>query len=126
MVDAITAISGSAATSATQVDRSLSITSEPDNKWVAARQSQIDDDLLALKQAKADLQSDILRFEGKADEEMEAAPDQHSAERDGHVRHHALEIEPGDQHATLSGESEEIGTVNFDEDTPFGSRVAIV
>ena len=54
MVDSVTAISGSIATTPTQPDRSLSITSEPDNKWVADRQSQIDRDQAALKQAKAE------------------------------------------------------------------------
>ncbi len=30
------------------------------------------------------------------------------------------------ENSTLSGESDRIGTVNFDEDTPFGGRVAYV
>ncbi|QXZ80760.1 hypothetical protein [Rhizobium sp. L51/94] len=70
MVDAIRPITGSSATSPTQVDRSLSITSEPDNKWVATRQSIIDSDQVALKQANAELQADMARYSGVADDEM--------------------------------------------------------
>jgi hypothetical protein len=71
----ITAVSGSATTTRTQVDRSLSIASEPDNKWVAARQSIIDADQVALKQANAELRADIARFSGEADDEMEVSPE---------------------------------------------------
>jgi hypothetical protein len=124
LVDAVTAISGSAATSQVQVDRSLSITSEPDNKWTAARQSRIDDDQVALRQANAGLQSDIARFGGVADGEMEVLPDGHSSSQEGH---HSPDHQPVYQdEATLSGESELIGTVDFDDDTPFGHRTAIV
>jgi hypothetical protein len=126
MVEPITAVSGSAGTTRTQVDRSLSITSEPDNKWVAARQSKIDADQVALKQANAELQADIARFSGEADDEMEVSPD-------GQSRHHQKRAEGGgaeaidrDDQVKLSGESERIGTVDFDDDTPFGHRTAIV
>jgi hypothetical protein len=126
MIDPITAVSGSAATTRTTVDKSLSITSEPDNKWVAARQSKIDADQVALKQANAELQADIARFSGEADDEMEVSPD-------GQSRHHqkradgsgTREMDHDDQ-AKLSGESERIGTVDFDDDTRFGHRTAIV
>jgi hypothetical protein len=123
MVDAITPVSASAATAPTQVDSSLSITSEPDNKWVASRQSHIDHDQVALKQANAELRSDIAHFNVLADEQMEVSPDGHSS-NDGHGQ---SDDELKDQHeAKLSGESELIGTVDFDDDTPFGHRTAIV
>ncbi|MGV1867440.1 MULTISPECIES: hypothetical protein [unclassified Rhizobium] len=125
MVDAIRPITGSSATSPTQVDRSLSITSEPDNKWVATRQSIIDSDQVALKQANAELQADMARYAGAADDEMEVSPDHHShggsdAEREG------LGVADKDDQEKLSGESDLIGTVDFDDDTPFGHRTAIV
>jgi hypothetical protein len=125
MVDAITAVSGSAATTATQVDRSHSISSEPDNKWVAARQSKIDSDQIALKQANTELKADIARYSGSADEEMEVSPDH---QRQQHDKHAEVGDSPKDDHeqAKLSGESDAIGTVDFDDDTPFGHRTAIV
>ncbi|TQX86755.1 MULTISPECIES: hypothetical protein [Rhizobium] len=125
MVDAIRPITGSSATSPTQVGRSLSITSEPDNKWVATRQSIIDSDQVALKQANAELQADMARYSGVADDEMEVSPDHHShggsdTEREG------LGVADKDEKEKLSGESDLIGTVDFDDDTPFGHRTAIV
>jgi len=126
MVDAISPITSSSATSPTQVDRSLSITSEPDNKWVAARQSIINSDQVALKQANSELQADIARYSGAADDEMEVSPDHHShsggsgGEDEGHRT-----VEP-DEQQRLSGESGLIGTVDFDNNTPFGHRTAIV
>lgn len=126
MVDAITAISGSAATPSVQVDRSLSITSEPDNKWVAARQSQIDADQVALKQANAELLSDIARFADDADNAMEVYPDGHPHNSREHGHHHAVAQEGDEDPAKLSGESETIGTVDFDDDTPFGHRSAFI
>lgn len=121
MVDAITPVSASAATPATQVDRSLSITSEPDNKWVAARQSKIESDQVTHKQENIELQAEISRFAGQADEEMEVSPD-------GQREHHR-ETETSDHDAEepkLSGESDSIGTVDFDDDTPFGHRTAFI
>jgi hypothetical protein len=125
MVDAITAISGSSATTPTQVDRSLSITSEPDNKLVATRQSKINDDLAALT-ANAELQADIVRFGKLVDGESEVEPE---GSFEGH--HHPQKTTRGETDADaseelLSGESEEIGTVDFDENTPFGHRTAFV
>jgi hypothetical protein len=126
MVDPITAVSGSAATTRTQVDKSLSITSEPDNKWVAARQSKIDADQVALKKANAELQADITRFSGEADGEMEVSPDDQSQHHQKRAKGGGTEAADHDDQAKLSGESERIGTVDFDDDTPFGHRTAIV
>jgi len=126
MVDVISPITSSSATSPTQVDRSLSITSEPDNKWVAARQSIINSDQVALKQANAGFQADIARYSGAADDEMEVSPDHHSrgggsgGEGEGH------QTDEHDEQQKLSGESDLIGTVDFDDNTPFGHRTAIV
>jgi len=75
---------------ATKVGISTSIGSEPDNAWVAARQSQITADQQASKGAA-------------------------QTNRMGNA-----------EQALLSGESERIGTRNFDKDTPFGKRVAII
>jgi hypothetical protein len=126
MVDPISAVSGSAATTRAQVDKSLSITSEPDNKWVAARQSKIDADQVALKQANAELQADIARFSGEADGEMEVSPDHQSQHHQKRAESGGTEAADHDDQAKLSGESERIGTVDFDGDTPFGHRTAIV
>jgi hypothetical protein len=126
MVDAVTAISNSAATPSVQVDRSLSITSEPDNKWVAARQSQIDADQVALKQANAELLSDIARFADDADNAMEVCPDGHPHKSRDHGHPQAAVQEGDEEPAKLSGESESIGTVDFDDDAPFGHRTAFL
>jgi hypothetical protein len=126
IVEPTTAISGSAATTRTQVDRSLSITSEPDNRWVAARQSIIDADQVALKHANAELQADIARFSGDADDEMEVAPDGQSRHYRKRAAGGGTEAVDHDDQPKLSGESERIGTVDFDDETPFGHRTAIV
>lgn len=104
MVEPVTPISASAASLATQIDRSLSITSEPDNAWVAARQDRMTEDQQRLK-------GDV-----KDDDPDERHP------------HHGHPHEDGDapEDRALSGESERIGTQNFDEDTPFGGRVVII
>ncbi|MCM2473048.1 hypothetical protein HGO38_06100 [Rhizobium sp. CG5] len=124
MVDPVDRISSSAATTATQIGTSLSIESEADNAWVAARQSRMTADLLAL-----------------AAEAHNEAPHPHPAEdhepggvqEDGHAPSRQFFEPEGDApaaepepEATLSGESERIGSVNFDDDTPFGHREAIV
>jgi hypothetical protein len=124
MIDPITAVSGSAATTRTQVDRSLSITSEPDNKWVATRQSTIDADQDALKQANAELQADIARFE--ADDAIEVSPEGQSPHPQKRAQGGGTWAVDHDDQAKLSGESDRIGTVDFEDDTPFGHRTAIV
>jgi len=69
MVDAITAVSASSATSPTKVESSLSITSEPDNKYVAARQSQIEAGLVALSDARINEDKDQ-KSEAEVEEEF--------------------------------------------------------
>gem|GEM_PF-4882398 len=45
MVDKVERIRGTASATPTRVNESLSITSEPDNAWIAQRQSAINEDL---------------------------------------------------------------------------------
>ncbi|MGE7370872.1 hypothetical protein ACQKKX_17670 [Neorhizobium sp. NPDC001467] len=78
--------------------------SEPDNVWVAARQDRITAD-----QEKS--QHDTLEGEADNGQPHDCAVLQKSEETEA---------------ALLSGESERIGTQNFDEDTPFGERVVII
>ncbi len=124
MVDAITSISSSAASRATQADSSLSF-AEPTNAWVGARQSHITADLLARQSAALN------------EEEVAPAPHPHGDEVDADGQHghrpqeRALLEEIAaeastEETATLSGESDRIGTMNFDDDTPFGERSAFL
>ena len=123
MVDPITRISGSDGTSPTSMSHSLSISAEPDNAWVAARQSQINRDLEAL--------GEINRRQDQSEQEPADEPVE---EREPHPEDRrtveAIERPEAEEAAPeaelLSGESERIGCVNFDEDTPFGHRTAIV
>ncbi len=103
MVKPVTRITASAASEATRIDRSLSITSEPDNVWIAARQDRITADGERLKR-------DVAEEEAR---DQAPHPDQVTEKAEA-------------EEALLSGESEQIGTQNFDDDTPFGDRVAIV
>jgi len=85
----------------------------------------INSDQVALKQANAELQADIARYLRAAYDEMEVSADHHfnggsEAEREG------LGAADKDEQEKLSGESDLIGTVDFDDDTPFGHRTAIV
>ncbi|MGF9562779.1 hypothetical protein [Neorhizobium sp. JUb45] len=105
MVEPVTRISASAASEATRIDSSLSITSEPDNAWVAARQEQITADQQRLRR-------------DAADEKPDGAPPHHA--------HTAAETSDQPEEQRLSGESERIGNQNFDDDTPFGERVVIL
>ncbi|NNH68208.1 hypothetical protein [Rhizobium laguerreae] len=123
MVDAINAISATARSEATKVGTSTSIGSEPDNAWVAARQSQITADQLAAKKStEKEAASDIIPHA-----DLIVDYEQHPQKRDGH----AASEEGGEagkqaEQPVLSGESDRIGTRNFDDDTPFGERVAII
>lgn len=123
MVEAINPISATAPSEPTRVGTSTSIGSEPDNAWVAARQSQITADQLALKRAaEREAAGNLIPHAELAVEE-----DRHARKR--HEDEPSEDGEPAGEeaeHPTLSGESERIGTRNFDDDTPFGERVAIV
>ncbi|MGO4133003.1 hypothetical protein ACEQ6A_00385 [Rhizobium brockwellii] len=123
MVDAIHPISATAASEPTKVGTSTSIDSEPDNAWVAARQSQITADHLAAKKAAEKEAASVLIPHADLIVENEEHPQKghgHAAsdDRDEAVEHAEQPV--------LSGESDRIGTRNFDDDTPFGERVAII
>ncbi|WP_027683863.1 hypothetical protein [Rhizobium leguminosarum] len=123
MVDAINPISATAPSEPTKVGTSTSIGSEPDNAWVAARQSQITADQLAAKKAvEKEAASDLIPHANLiVDDEA------HPQQRHGHAASEEGEdtVEQAEQ-PVLSGESDRIGTRNFDDDTPFGERIAIV
>jgi len=125
MVDAITPVSATTVSSPTQIGTSTSIDSISEHAWVAARQSQITADHDAL--AKGLVEQTPEKPEDKADPDTEEREARLSARQ---LRDEALEdLEPTEQPpepALLSGESERIGTQNFDEDTPFGERVAFI
>lgn len=125
MVDAITAVSASSATSPTKVESSLSITSEPDNKYVAARQSQIEAGLVALSDARIDEDKDQ-KSEAEVEEEFPMLFEGHERRKKRVITALGLESTGVKESRTLSGESKRIGTTNFDDDTPFGRRVAII
>ncbi|MBY5408893.1 hypothetical protein HFO98_10485 [Rhizobium leguminosarum] len=123
MVEAINPISATAPSEPTKVGTSTSIGSEPDNAWVAARQSQITADQLAAKKStEKEAASDIIPHA-----DLIVDHEQHPQKRHGHAASEEGE-EAGEQteQPVLSGESDRIGTRNFDDDTPFGARVAII
>jgi len=127
MVDAITAISASNATTSTKADSSLSITSEPDNKWVAKRQAQIDADLERLPAEINPVNGEVYDNQHEIEEEYPPLFEGRSRKPKGAEQPEAkaCKAEEDGSHV-LSGESDEIGTTNFDEETPFGHGVAIV
>lgn len=118
MVERISRISRSDPTSPTDVGHTLNIGSDADNAWVAARQSQINHDIEARRQ--------------HAMEERRQHGSPLEDPGNGHTPTVLQETETDDapesegDELRFSGESERIGTQNFDEDTPFGDRVAIV
>ncbi|ARO30786.1 hypothetical protein NXC14_CH02866 [Rhizobium sp. NXC14] len=124
MVEAVNRISSTAESQPTKVGISTSIGSEPDNAWVAARQSRITADQQASK-GVADTNG-AGNLVPHAD--LLVDQDEHPGKRHGHAL--SGEGEESGEDATeqrlLSGESDRIGTCNFDADTPFGERVAII
>lgn len=122
MVDRISRISSSEASTRTEAGHTLNLGSDAQNAWVAARQSKINHDIEERHRIAVEE-----RAENGMPEEDEASPDHKFASRQW--------VDPSEPEATpedpteeprLSGESERIGTQNFDEDTPFGDRVVIV
>ncbi len=114
MVEKIAPTSPTAPSSATHVNHSTSIGSEPDNAWVAERQAK------------------ITAGSGKKDEHHSADSDEDRFDADDdpaagrHLDHHSthLHVEaPDPDEERLSGESERIGSGNLDEDVPFGDHV---
>ncbi|ABC91476.1 hypothetical protein RHE_CH02705 [Rhizobium etli CFN 42] len=123
MVEAVSSISSTAASEPTKVGISTSIGSEPENAWVAARQSQITADQQAWKGAAGTNRRGNLVPHA----DLLIDHEEHPRKRHGHARSGESEEAGEDaKQALLSGESERIGTRNFDEDTPFGKRVAII
>jgi hypothetical protein len=124
MIDPIAPISATSPSSATKIGSSVSITSEAENAWVAARQSHITAGLDALKDAaeREDHHQEARRSDA---EETPVSPD----DRHPHSRWEATASEETgatEERPLFSGESDRIGTQNFDENTPFGERVAII
>ena len=114
MVEKIAPTSPTAPSSATHVNHSTSIGSEPDNAWVAERQAKI----TAGSEKKDEHHS------ADSDEDRFDADDDPAAGR--HLDHHSthLHVEaPDPDEERLSGESERIGSGNLDEDVPFGDHV---
>lgn len=116
MVDPVTRIVATAMSSPTKIGTSTSICSQPDNVWVAARQSQINADKVAMQTSRR----------GQHEPEPGAIEDRDMRERskDGEDNPTGDSEDPGDH--LFSGESERIGCANFDDETAFGDRVAIV
>jgi hypothetical protein len=99
MVERISRTSSSAASSQTEGGHTLNLGSDAQNAWVATRQSKINHDL----------------------------EERHQRDAEGKIAHESPAEDGGDaEEKRLSGESERIGTQNFDENTPFGERVVIV
>jgi hypothetical protein len=121
MVDPVQRISSSNTSMPTHVGNSLSIGSEAYNAWIAARQARINQDLLDLEKAARE---ELARR--KAEEEEASTDEETHARQSADPFVEWSEVEDTEQPQTLSGESPRIGTHNFDEDTPFGERVAIV
>lgn len=119
MVDPVTRVSSTSASAATLVDSSVVSRAEPDNVWAAHRQDQINADLATMKRFRE--QQD----EAGSEEEPSASLD----DRHPHRRQDATASETLDEQADdarLSGESERIGTRNYDDETPFGHRTLII
>jgi hypothetical protein len=122
MVDPVNRISRSEASMPSQIDHTLNVRSDANNAWIAARQSQINDDLLELQKIA------IAELARRKEQEATVDPD----EQHPHSRQWFEPVDPSEetdqseQQPKLSGESDRIGTQNFDDDTPFGERVAIL
>ncbi|HTO31689.1 MAG TPA: hypothetical protein VL202_11005 [Pararhizobium sp.] len=127
MVDPVMRILRSFPSSPTRINTSTSISSEPDNAWVAARQARINADLLTLKRADVTEDASDDSPSNETEGEIETLDDRHAQSREDDQASEKMEAsgEEAESHR-FSGESDEIGTRNFDDDTPFGERVAIV
>lgn len=119
MVNPVTRVSATSGSAATQVDSSVVSRAEPDNVWAAHRQAQINADLAAMKTFRE--QQEESRDE---DEPAGSLDDRHLHKR--HETEAPEAVDESSQDSKLSGESERIGTRNFDDETPFGHRVLII
>ena len=105
MVDKVERIRGTASATPTRVNESLSITSEPDNAWIAQRQSAINEDL-----SRRSL--------------LTVLPDDEEPEGEGGDQPAADHERQGQrEERRFSGESERIGTGNWDDDVPDGEHI---
>lgn len=122
MVDKVDPVSATAHPSPTRVDHSTSITSEPDNAWVAERQSEITANLFARENERLGVTP------GKPD--PHDAKDNEGDMSDRHPDHHLRSSEPPMSELSaeekLSGESDRIGSGNLDEDVPFGEHTGFL
>ena len=118
MVDRISRISSREASARTETGYTLNLGSDSQNAWVAARQSKINHDIEERHREAKEEQA----CHGAPDEDGDTSPGRDWIEPEGAPENsHDETSEP-----RLSGESERIGTQNFDEDTPFGERELIV
>ncbi len=116
MVDKISKVVSTAASTATRVETSVSL-SEPDAAWVAERQSVITANRLARKTIQ----------DSERDGDAECLED--NGEENRHLDLHPSNGKPVDDKLAaerLSGESERIGSGNLDEEVPFGEHVGYV
>lgn len=114
MVERIGRISRSAGSAQAEAGNTLNLGSDAQNAWVAARQSKINDDIEERREHQ--LPSE------QGDNTERARGSRQDTPLDDARQAGDLESEE----LRFSGESERIGTQNFDEDTPFGERVAIL
>lgn len=122
MVERISRISSSAASARTEAGNTLNLGSDSQNAWVAARQSKINHDLEERRQNAGEMETGheaVDEDEGAKDKEPPSSHWIEPSETPETIDDEAAE-------PRLSGESERIGTQNFDEDTPFGDRALIV
>lgn len=124
MVDAITPIAATAVSSPTQIGTSTSIDSISEHAWAAARQSQITADHEALAKGTLEQHPDKPHIKPDPDASRDQPPSPRQLLDEALEDLEATEQPP--EQPLLSGESERIGTQNFDEDTPFGERVAFI
>ncbi|QEE44592.1 hypothetical protein FVA81_08215 [Rhizobium sp. WL3] len=122
MVERISRISRSDATSPTDIGYTLNIGSDADNAWVAARQSQINRDIEERRRTMLEEKAK----HGTLDDEPAGGGDEPPSDPGVETSDADDTAEDSAEEPRLSGESERIGTQNFDEDTPFGDRTLIV
>lgn len=121
MVERINRVFGSEASARTESGHTLNLGSDSLNAWVAARQSKINHDIAERQRQAADERA----RDGAPAREEQGADDAPSHSVWAETSEAAEAVDSGSE-PRLSGESERIGTQNFDDDTPFGERVVIV
>lgn len=131
MVDPVVPITATEPSTRTHINDSTSIGSEPQNVWVAHRQSQMTADFERQGRARRAHHEDDTPEpqyrDGLYDDGLTIDGDQQDEPRHRHLVHATPDSgEEAAEDCTLSGESDRIGTQNFDDDTPFGERVAII